>query len=69
MFKNVLDPDILYLSPHDAVGTTENKIKLLEAFNGDWKKPDWRNIIHTGKNIGVVRYGLSSLCLDGNIMG
>lgn len=42
------DEDIEYLSPHDAVGTQEQKEQLLNHFNGDWKDPAWRDIVITG---------------------
>lgn len=53
VFKNHQDDKIQYLPPHDAVETQEQKTKLMECFNGDWKDPAWRDIVFTDKRYSV----------------
>lgn len=52
VFKDLRDDDIPYLEPHDAVEGREQKIKLIEGFNRDYKDPVWRDIIYTDKRYG-----------------
>jgi len=47
VFKNVQDAEIQYLSPHDSLPSQEEKAKVLELFNNEWKDPAWRDVVLT----------------------
>ena len=56
VFKNLQDDEIQYLPPHDAVETQDQKAKLIEVFNKDWKDPAWRDIVYTGYFFCYLKY-------------
>ena len=45
IFKDVLCPDIPRQAPKDCVASREDRIKLLESFNYNWKDWSFRDII------------------------
>ena len=46
IFKNIQVPNLIRKEPPDVVKKEEDRIRLLELFNGNWKDNKFRDIIN-----------------------